>query len=484
MGIKQLMKLINEKAPSAVRKITLEQYSGKVIACDASMAIYQCLIAPLFKSQSGMLSDESGNPTSHLMGLLSRTIQLLEHNIKPIWVFDGKAPEEKSQELTKRKLLKKKNQDKLREAQGEILPTKTPREDSHIPYTPTESHIPMPKCAEIPISNEKNWKNRKENQTHQRRKFKKKVDDIETELRLKISSLLGYEIPIIESEDYLCKGESDEEEVGLMREIDAMVGYLSKNKYSDIEEVKKIARRTVHITKEMVDDAKKLLHLMGVPVIEAPGEAEAQCAELVKNSRAYAVLTEDMDTLAFGANIMVRGMGSKNEPMVEITLENILRDFQMKLETFIDLCILLGCDYTSTIEGIGHKRAFALLQECSSIENVINVADKGSKGNFKVPSDFDYNKARNLFLHPVVSEPDQLDLNWEVPNEGDLRDFLMVQKDFGKEKINGFIRRLNNISKKPAQMRLDAFYDSETLKRPPEDTKKIKKKAAPKKKKK
>ena len=45
---------------------------------------------------------------------------------------------------------------------------------------------------------------------------------------------------------------------------------------------------------------------MGVPYVEAPCEAEAQCAELVKGGKVYAVGTEDMDTLTFGTNILLR----------------------------------------------------------------------------------------------------------------------------------------------------------------------------------
>jgi len=40
MGIHKLMMLINEKAPKAVRQIPMEMLTGKVVACDASMAIY------------------------------------------------------------------------------------------------------------------------------------------------------------------------------------------------------------------------------------------------------------------------------------------------------------------------------------------------------------------------------------------------------------------------------------------------------------
>jgi flap endonuclease-1 len=82
-----------------------------------------------------------------------------------------------------------------------------------------------------------------------------------------------------------------------------------------------MAGRSIKITSEMTKDAKKLIRLMGVPVIEAPGEAEAQCAELVKLGLAYATASEDMDSLTFGSNVLLRGFNSKKEPIVQIELK-------------------------------------------------------------------------------------------------------------------------------------------------------------------
>lgn len=67
------------------------------------------------------------------------------------------------------------------------------------------------------------------------------------------------------------------------------------------------------MTKQHNEDARRLLKLMGVPVVEAPCEAEAQCAELVKTGKVFATATEDMDALTFGSTVLLRNMFSKTQ---------------------------------------------------------------------------------------------------------------------------------------------------------------------------
>jgi flap endonuclease-1 len=99
MGIHKLMNLIQEKAPKAIKSVHLDMMSGKIVACDASMAIYQFLIATQSFNKTGgigELRDSEGNLTGHLVGLFHRTIQFMENGVKPVWVFDGKPPDLKS----------------------------------------------------------------------------------------------------------------------------------------------------------------------------------------------------------------------------------------------------------------------------------------------------------------------------------------------------------------------------------------------------
>jgi len=93
-----------------------------------------------------------------------------------------------------------------------------------------------------------------------------------------------------------------------------------------------MAGRSVRVTPEMMEDAKKLLRMMGTPVIEAPGEAEAQCAQIVKAGLAYATASEDMDSLTFGTKVLLRGFNSKKEPIIHIELDQVLEGFQMTMD--------------------------------------------------------------------------------------------------------------------------------------------------------
>jgi flap endonuclease-1 len=65
------------------------------------------------------------------------------------------------------------------------------------------------------------------------------------------------------------------------------------------EEVDRFSKRLVRVTPQHNEDCQTLLRLMGVPVVLASCEAEAQCAELAKAGVVYAAGTEDMDALTF-----------------------------------------------------------------------------------------------------------------------------------------------------------------------------------------
>lgn len=320
MGILGLSKLIADVAPSAIKENEIKNYFGKFycsfcrlnlcsnffvrlsfigrkIAIDASMCLYQFLIA--VRAEGAQLTSIDGETTSHLMGTFYRTIRLLENGIKPVYVFDGKPPDMKSGELTKRA-------EKREEAQKALE-----------------------KATEA----------------------------------------------------------------------------------GDAADMEKFNRRLVRVTRTHNDEAKELLKLMGVPYIDAPCEAEAQCAAMVKFGKVYATATEDMDALTFGTNILLRHLTfseARKMPVQEFYYEKVLAGLDFTREQFIDLCILLGCDYCESIRGIGPKRAIELVAQFECIEKIIDNIDTKKYG---VPENWNYAQARQLFKAPEVADPGTIDVS-------------------------------------------------------------------------
>ncbi|KAG9632197.1 flap endonuclease 1, partial [Aureobasidium melanogenum] len=100
MGIKHLFQVIDEHCPDAVKTGEIKNQFGRKVAIDASMSLYSFLIA--VRSEGQQLMNESGETTSHLMGMFYRTLRMADNGIKPLYVFDGAPPKLKSGELAKR----------------------------------------------------------------------------------------------------------------------------------------------------------------------------------------------------------------------------------------------------------------------------------------------------------------------------------------------------------------------------------------------
>merc|ERR1711909_152346 len=171
----------------------------------------------------------------------------------------------------------------------------------------------------------------------------------------------------------------------------------------NMEEVDKQNRRLVKVTKEHVADVKVLLKHMGIPYVDAPCEAEAQCAELVKAGKVYAAGTEDMDALTFGTSVLLRHLTfseARKMPIKEFHVANVLEGMEIDQDQFVDLCILLGCDYVDKIKGIGPKKAIELVRKHGDIETILNNLDTKK---YPPPENWLFTEARRLFKSPEVT---------------------------------------------------------------------------------
>lgn len=303
-----------------------------------------------------MLTDANGETTSHIVGLLYRTIRLMMNGIKPFYVFDGKPPNLKSGELTKRREAREKADKELLQAQKE----------------------------------------------------------------------------------------------------------------DDQEAIEKLSKRTLRVTKVHMAECQRLLTLMGVPWMEAPSEAEAQCAELARGGKVYGAGSEDTDTLTFASPILLRNLtasAARKLDIMEMDLERVLAGLGLTHDQFIDVCILCGCDYCDSIRGIGPVRALKLIKEHGSIEGVL---ENINREKYIVPENWNYVIARQLFKTPDVTPADDVDLKANAEDgldEEGLRTFLVDEKGFDPSRLENAIKKIKTIRKSNvgSQTHLDAFFGRPTV---------------------
>lgn len=234
------------------------------------------------------------------------------------------------------------------------------------------------------------------------------------------------------------------------RKAEAKEAHEEAKETGTAEEIEKFSRRTVRVTREHNEECKRLLKCMGIPYIEAPCEAEAQCAALARAGKVYAAASDDMDTLSFNAPILLKKLmlsEMRKEPVQEIDLKLVLEGLGFDHAQFIDLCILLGCDYCETIPKVGPTTALKMVREYKTIEEVLAHLPK----KYTVPESWPYADARELFMNPEVTPPGECDFKWEAPDLDALVQFLVHEKGFNEDRVKAGAAKLNKNLKSSTQ---------------------------------
>jgi flap endonuclease-1 len=224
------------------------------------------------------------------------------------------------------------------------------------------------------------------------------------------------------------------------------------------KDIDKFSRRLVKVSKADNAECMQLLELMGVPVIQAPCEAEAQCAAMARDGLVFATATEDLDALTFGTPILLRYLTfsqARKMPVAEIHLDEVLKGLDLSMQQFRELCILCGCDYTGSIRGIGPQKALNLIKEYGSIDEALKHIDMTK---YPIPTDFLYEDARALFDHPEVLAKESVKLEWKDPDEAGLIKFLVDEKQFDIGRVKSGLEKLKDAKKKSSQQRLESYF--------------------------
>lgn len=206
---------------------------------------------------------------------------------------------------------------------------------------------------------------------------------------------------------------------------------------------------SAHVDNYIVESAKKLLELMGIPVITAPHDAEAQAAFIVNRGDAWAANTLDWDYLLYGGARMVRyitltgfewlpsrGIARRLSPEL-IVLDEVLQSLDINRRQLIHVAILVGTDYNEGIKGIGPRRALKLIRIYGGIERLPrDIRDK-------LPSY--WGEVEELFLHPPVNNDYKIE--FREPDAEGLYKFLVDEHDFSPRRVKLIVERLEKASR-------------------------------------
>jgi flap endonuclease-1 len=214
---------------------------------------------------------------------------------------------------------------------------------------------------------------------------------------------------------------------------------------------------TSRLTAPMIADAQQLLQLLGIPWIQAPSEAEAQCAFLAQTREVWAASSKDYDTLLFGAPRLLRFLtltGQEYLPSQRrsrplhpelIDLAECLATWQLTHRQLIDVALLIGTDFNPGIKGIGPKRALKAIRQYGALEQL--------PGDLQAKLDLHRcNAIRQFFLHPPVTA--DYVLEYHGLQEAALRHFLVDDRAFSMQRVSTAITRMKTVYTRRTQRKL------------------------------
>ncbi len=245
----------------------------------------------------------------------------------------------------------------------------------------------------------------------------------------------------------------------------------------DTERARSQAQQMGKMTPDMADQAKALLRALGIPVVEAPSDGEAQAAWMCAEGLVDAVGSQDFDCLLYGTPRMVRNLtvtGRRKLPgkqvWVEVSPETIdlqgsLEAMQVTREQLVDVALLVGTDFHPGIKGIGPKKALALVKKEGSLEAVIDRLAANPEGASSAveralveqhESLVEREAIRELFLRPP-HVGDLGDLTIRSPDADAVHELMVETHGFSPERVDGALARFESARGKRAQTGLFDF---------------------------
>ena len=278
-----------------------------------------------------------------------------------------------------------------------------------------------------------------------------------------------------------------EEMQNLQRELEIEAQDIRKKQVSNQGAVESVSD-------EMYGETRDLLKLLGIPYLEAPEEAEAQCAFLNKEKVVDAVITEDSDTFLFGAATVYRRLFAEGHFAEAYEIEDIEQSLGLDRDQFIRLAYLLGSDYTIGVRGVGVVNSMEVLEafpgpnglkEFHEWTKSVTILDeepdesvmksatseavrrrfcwkhRNMKRNWEIRDGFGNPQVYEAYLKPVVN-PSTEKFSWKKIDFPGLAKFCWEKFGWEKERFDSALgplrKELAERAANSSQRRIDEFF--------------------------
>jgi len=238
----------------------------------------------------------------------------------------------------------------------------------------------------------------------------------------------------------------------------AMEKYQNAKSKDDTEEMLKYSKQFPYLTKDMVEESKRLIEAMGLPMVQAPMESDAQMAYMNKNNDVYVCGSSDFDCLLHNAPRLVTNLTVSQKRRLPsgayikispelIELEESLKNLGITQDQLILVGILSGTDYNSQgIYGIGPKKALKLIKEYKDYDKMFKDLN----------ADFDWKEIFNLFKKMNVEK--KYKLEWKEINEDKVKQVLIDEHNFSEDRVSSTINKIHESKQTKQQKSLDKWF--------------------------
>ncbi|MDO8459624.1 MAG: flap endonuclease-1 [Nanoarchaeota archaeon] len=258
---------------------------------------------------------------------------------------------------------------------------------------------------------------------------------------------------VFDGDYHVLKGKTHEKR-DLAKET-ARVKYEEAKDEENVEAMGKYAKAFGKLNKQMIEESKELLEAIGVAVIQAPGEGEMQCAQLVRDGEAWAVGSQDYDALVVGASRLIQNLTLARKRKLSngdfvyiapemIEYQAVLNSLEIDADRLISLAILVGTDFNQGgVKGIGPKKALALVRSRKYPVEIFREVEH--------QIDFDWKEVFEIFKKPNV---EHVKVNFPKLNEEKIKEILVNRHDFSLERVEKQLEKIKEAKKQESQRKL------------------------------